>query len=115
LVRKASILAQDVVSKLDIQTRAELTVVGPAAFMVEDQGPHPWPSPRFMPGEGRWQVFWLDGEEERTVDFPIGIYPRSRVVAMAEVGESSFAETTFVQNLRHDKRTQPKMGRATRR
>jgi uncharacterized protein YjlB len=34
------------------------------------------------PGAGQWQVFWLDGEEERTVDLdegdvinvPIGIY-----------------------------------------
>jgi mannose-6-phosphate isomerase-like protein (cupin superfamily) len=36
----------------------------------------------FIPVKGRWQVFWLDGEEERTVDLdegdvinvPIGIY-----------------------------------------
>ena len=36
----------------------------------------------FIPLKGRWQVFWLDGEEERTVDLdegdviniPVGIY-----------------------------------------
>jgi mannose-6-phosphate isomerase-like protein (cupin superfamily) len=36
----------------------------------------------FIPVKGRWQVFWLDGEEERTIDLdegdvinvPIGIY-----------------------------------------
>ena len=45
----------------------------------------------FIPVKGRWQVFWLEGDEERTVDLdegdvlnvPIGIYRGFRSLTVA--------------------------------
>ena len=66
----------------------------------------------FIPVKGRWQVFWLEGEEERTLDLgegdvvnvPIGIYRGFRSLSdapdallMAIIGGRTPARSTGIR------------------